>query len=368
MATPALITTLDEFEAEYRSGIGHVLPPRGAREASIDNIRRFGDGVGDYNPLYRDAAHAAESRFGSIVAPPIFVYGASLGIALAINGNIDGRRLSSSHFPMNYAGGSIDFHKTIWPGDRISATERVVDVHRKSSERIGDFLLCEAAIDYHNQRKELVASKTTLMARYKNLGGGRTIQYDREKKTQVIEESPDPLVFERKRRGAQTRFFEDVSEGEELPPLHKGTYTVTELFLFTHGVVGTGRSPRAALDAEESKDLGGGGRYDEEHARNRRNMPGQFDWGPQRVCWLAQMATDWMGDDGVLKRMETRVRHPNVVGDTNTVFGKVAGKSTVGGEHLVELLVYNENQAGLATAESRITVALPVRTKATSNA
>ena len=172
---------------------------------------------------------------------------------MAINGNIDGRRLSSSYFPMNYAGGTIDFHRTIWPGDRIRASERVVDIHRKHSERIGDFVLCEAAIDYHNQRQELVATKTTLMARYQNLGGGRTIEYDRQKKTQVIEESPDPLVFERQRRGNAARHYEDVNEGDELPPLHKGSYTVTELFLFTHGVVGTGRSPRAALEAEESK-------------------------------------------------------------------------------------------------------------------
>ena len=104
MAAPAMITTLDDFEAEYRNGIGYVMPPRGSREASLDNIQRFGDGVGDYNPLYRDEAYGAQSRFGTVIAPPIFIYGASLGIALAINGNIDGRRLSSSYFPMNYAG------------------------------------------------------------------------------------------------------------------------------------------------------------------------------------------------------------------------------------------------------------------------
>ena len=68
-----------------------------------------------------------------------------------------------------------------------------------------------------------------------------------------------------------------------------------------------------------------------------------------------------MGDDGRLLKMETRVRHPNVVGDTNTLFGKVAAKTVVGDEYLVELDVYNENQAGLATVEARITVALPSR-------
>ncbi len=356
------ITTLDAFEEEYRKGIGHVFPRRGpGREASLDNIRRFGDGVGDYNPLYRDDAYAAKSRFGMITAPPIFIYAASLGVGAAMVGAIDPRRLSTANLAMNYAGGAIEFHLPIWLGDRIFVEEKVVGIDRKHSDRIGDFCLCKTLVSYYNQRQELVATKTTMIAQYENLGGGQTIQYDREKKTQTIEESPDALVYERVRRGSDSRFWQDVSEGEDVPRLDKGTYTVTELFLFTHCVVGSQRSPRAALEAEDSQDLGADGRFDEEHARKRRNMPGQFDYGPQRACWLSQLATDWMGDDGVLKRMETRVRHPNVVGDTNTVFGKVARKYAYGDELLVDLDVWNENQAGLTTALSRITVALPGR-------
>ena len=33
-----------------------------------------------------------------------------------------------------------------------------------------------------------------------------------------------------------------------------------------------------------------------------------------------------MGDDGTLLSMDTRVRHESIVGDTNTIFGQVAGK------------------------------------------
>ena len=90
-------------------------------------------------------------------------------------------------------------------------------------------------------------------------------------------------------------------------------------------------------------------------------MPGQFDYGPQRVCWLSQIATDWMGDDGALKKLSASIRHPNVVGDTNTLRGEVAGKSVVDGEGLVELRLTNENQAGLATAYATAIVALPLR-------
>lgn len=353
------IITLDELEAEYRKGIGQILPSRGSgKEANLDNIRRFGDGVGDYNPLWRDEEYAGKSRFGMITAPPTFVYGASLGIYAAMFGNIHPARIPTSLFPLNYSGGEIEFFRPIWMGDRITVQEQVGEVIRKESKRLGPFLFFTGLVTYYNQRKELVATKKTLMARYINLGDSQ-ISYNRERKAEVVEEAPDPLVWERERRGAETRYWEDVREGEEIPPLKKGTYTVTELFLFSHGVVGTTRSTRTALDAEDSKDLGAGGRFDEEHARKRRNMPGQFDWGPQRVCWLGQIVSDWMGDDATLKKINSRVRHPNVVGDTNTVYGNVVKTYVEEGEHLVELEVRNENQSGLPTAIGRATVALP---------
>jgi acyl dehydratase len=353
------ITTLDDLETEYRKGIGKVLPSRGSgKEASLDNIRRFGDGVGDYNPLWRDKEYADKSRFGMITAPPAFVYGASLGIYAAMFGNIHPGRIPTSRFPLNYSGGEIEFLRPIWLEDRISVQEQVGEVIRKESKRLGPFLFFTGLVTYYNQRKELVATKKTLMARYENLGD-REISYDREKKAEVTEEAPDPLVWERQRRGAETRYWEDVREGEEIPLLKKGTYTVTELFLFSHGVVGTSRSTRAALESEDSKDLGAGGRFDEEHARRRRNMPGQFDWGPQRVCWLTQIVTDWMGDEGTLKKIHSRVRHPNVVGDTNTVYGNVVKTYKQNGENLVDLEVRNENQSGLATSTGLVTVALP---------
>ncbi len=74
MAEMKPLTTLEEFEAEYRKGIGAVLPPGPTKEASLDNIRRFGDVIGDYNPLWRDEEYAKESRFGMITAPPTFIY------------------------------------------------------------------------------------------------------------------------------------------------------------------------------------------------------------------------------------------------------------------------------------------------------
>lgn len=363
MANDDLIKTIDEFEQEYRKGIGTVLPYRPSKEANLDNIRRFGDGVGDYNPLWRDEAHAAESRFGMITAPPPFLYSVTLGVVAGETGAIKRRRVSTEFLPVNYAGAEIDFIRPIWRNDRITAEEQVGETIRKTSKRIGPINFNTGLVTFTNQRQEVVATIKTLMARYENTG--HVLEYDRSVKgdegsaAETLVEPADPLVWERERRGAEPRFFEDVQEGDAIPSLKKGTYSVTELFLFTHGVLGTGRSSRASLAAEGSADLGGGGRFDSEHAQKRRNMPGQFDFGPQRVCWLSQIVTDWMGDDGVLKKLHASVRHPNVVGDTNTVHGEVTRKFEVDGEHLVEVQVRNENQSGLATALGTATVALP---------
>ncbi len=365
MADSDLIQTIDDFQAEYRKGIGTVLPHRPSKEANLDNIRRFGDGVGDYNPLWRDEAHAAASRYGMIIAPPPFLYGVTLGVVAGETGAIDRRRVSTQYLPVNYAGAEIDFIRPVWLGDRITAQEQVGETVRKQSRRIGAINFNTGLVTFTNQRKEVVATIKTLMARYQNTG--HTMEYDRTPKSagggpaEPVVVPADPLVWERERRGAQIRYWEDVAEGESIPSLPKGTYSVTELFLFTHGVLGTGRSSRAALDAEGSADLGGGGRFDSEHATKRRNMPGQFDYGPQRVCWLSQIVTDWMGDDGTLRKLNASIRHPNVVGDTNTLHGEVTKKMVVDGEHLVELQVRNENQSGLPTAYATATVALPSR-------
>ena len=356
MTEQAPITTLDEFEEEYKSGSGKILPSSVSKQASLDNILRASDGIGDYNPLWRDEEYAANSRFGMITAMPSFIYSVSLGVGAAINGAINPAR--NRGFAMNYAGGELEIHRPIWLGDTITCTEQVGPVVRKESGRIGPFCICTGLVTYTNQRREIVATKKTLMARYKILGGGQeTIVYDRENKSDVQQEAPDPLVWERERRGAETRYWEDVFEGEEMPPLKKGTYTVTELFLFSYGVCGTRRSSRAALgDRIESLQ-----RFDSDAVKSQRSMPGQFDYGPQRVCWLVQMATDWMGDDGTLKKLVTHVRHPNLVGDTNTVYGSVARTYIEDGEHLVDLEVRNENQSGTASAFATATVALPSR-------
>ncbi|MBI4267325.1 MAG: MaoC family dehydratase N-terminal domain-containing protein [Chloroflexi bacterium] len=357
MAETKLITTLEEFEAERAKGIGVTLPPTGkVADVNLDTISRFVEGIGDYNPLWTNEEYAKKSRFGMVAAPPTFVYSMSIGSGVSGSGNIPGERLSTRYFPINYAGADLEFFRPILLGDKLHLTEKIGEQFRKVSKRMGPILFCRGLTSFFNQRQELVATINVLMARYLNVGRG--MEYDRAPKAGATIEPADPLVHERKRRGAQTLYWEDVKEGEEIPTLKKGTYTVSELFQWTINASWHHRSARTALEREESADLSAGGRFDAEHALKRRNMPGQFDVGAQRVCWCAQIVTDWMGNDATLKKMSVSVRHPNIVGDTNTVYGKVLRKYIEDGQHLAEVEMEIHNQAELVTTSGRATVAL----------
>ena len=69
--------------------------------------------------------------------------------------------------------------------------------------------------------------------------------------------------------------------------------------------------------------------------------------------------TNWIGDDGFLKKLSVQVRRFNLVGDTTWCKGKVVNKHISEGEHLVECEIWGENQRGEITAPGHAVVRLP---------
>jgi len=90
-------------------------------------------------------------------------------------------------------------------------------------------------------------------------------------------------------------------------------------------------------------------------------MPGGYDVGPQRISWLGQLMTNWMGDDGFLRRLNVSVRRPNIFGDVSWCRAEIVDKRVDDGRHVVDLALRVENQLGEITAKGEATVALPTR-------
>jgi len=91
--------------------------------------------------------------------------------------------------------------------------------------------------------------------------------------------------------------------------------------------------------------------------------PGPYDFGPERVAWLGNLMTNWMGDDGFLKKIRAEVRRFNLVGDVTWCKGTVKKKRMDGKDCLVDCDIWGENQRGEKTMVGEATVVLPSKGK-----
>ena len=96
---------------------------------------------------------------------------------------------------------------------------------------------------------------------------------------------------------------------------------------------------------------------------NRRGLPGPFDHGIQRLTLTANLLSNWMGDDGFIRRVDAQVRKPCYCGDTQWYSGSVVKKykDTLGGVDYgaVDLVLTVVNQVGENTLPCKATVYLP---------
>ena len=353
------VATLDQFEEEFRKGLGveTELIPLFNSEVTRDNVKNFADGLGDNNPLWTDEEYAKRSRFGAITAPPTFLY--------TVNHGTNPVRLGTISIPIRnmaymYAGAEWEFFQPISLGDRFIVKGKSLDIVRRQTKTLGEVLFARGQAIFLNQRMEVLGSVVTTMYHFP-AQEQVVLKHDRPTRD-IGTKSPDLLVFERKRRGAEPRYWEDVEVGSEMtPPLEKGMLTELEIIRFRLFCPATPRRIEVAPPEAQpgaARDVPGGAKG---RPATNQGLEDISDMGPQRTSWLGQFVTDWMGDDGVLKKLSSRLRHPNMVGDVNVLKGKVTGKYVDSGEHRVDCEIWVENQAGVITAPGSATVALPAR-------
>src|SRR4030043_367459 len=83
----ALIT--DEMLAEVRKLIGtkfRIAHAVNNEEATRMAILKFAQGIGDTNPLWTDSEYAQKTRYGTIVAPPSWVFSVFSGLQYGFRG------------------------------------------------------------------------------------------------------------------------------------------------------------------------------------------------------------------------------------------------------------------------------------------
>jgi len=140
----------------------------------------------------------------------------------------------------------------------------------------------------------------------------------------------------------QDVFWEDIEEGQEIPPLVKKP-TTQDLVKWAG----------ASGDFYQIH-------YDKDYALNNR-LPGVIVHGALKSAWLGQLLGAWVGSKGTIKKFGCSYRGMDVPGDTLTCKGKVTKKYIQGKEHLVELEIWMENGKGENTTPGTALVSLPSR-------
>jgi acyl dehydratase len=150
-------------------------------------------------------------------------------------------------------------------------------------------------------------------------------------------------------------YWEDVDVGTEMPPL-----------------------PKVATSLMLVKWAGASGDFNPHHYETEFAMTqgtgGVIVHGLLKHAWLIQFVTNWMGDEGTLKKFSCQYRgldfprkmktmNEPVDGETWHCKGKVVKKYEDGDQHCIDLEIGLENGKGQVTTPGTATVELPSRKK-----
>ena len=333
--------------------------------ATKDTIKHFVHGMGDTNPIFTDEEYAKKTRYGQLIAPPCFLF-------TTVGWNFP-RGLPGIHGM--WSGAEFECFLPINVNDRIKASVFLSKIEEKMGRFAGRAILQEWTNEFRNQDNKHVGdlrqwSIRTERDAAKKKGTLKRISTHRYTDEEISE--LEKRCLEQEVRGAEPRFWEDVNAGDDLTKLVKGPLTVTDNiawkigsgnrpFAFAHNIAMEYRKRHPAVGIKNEMgvpDVPERVHWDNDFAREV-GVPAAYDYGPQRGSWLAQLLTNWIGNDGWLKRLHFELRSFNILGDTTWCKGKVTKKYVRDGEHLVDVDCWAENQRGEITAPGDATIILP---------
>lgn len=379
----------DEGIARLRSRIGvarpHSAPPH-YLSPNEDAFRHVAMAYGDDNPLWCDPNYGETTRWNGPIASPHLVGGDTLIGEDEITRIPDEQRDLMKGDPLGgvhafYSGSFREWWNPLRPGQRIARRNALVGVHDKQGEFAGRAVHEWFGEVFAVRGGPVLSGQYRLMIRAER---EKAVERGSNAAVEIVPYTDDEIAAiteavesERtRRRGAEPRWFEDVTEGDDMGTLVKGPLRVTDMVVW-HTGMGMGLYGVAALrlgvdqrrrmprffkpDDLNIPDVQQRVHWDAEWARRAGN-PASYDYGRMRETWLIHLCTDWMGDDAWLWSLDCQFRKFNYVGDTHWMRGTVTRKYLADGDRpAVDCEIWGENQRGERTTPGHATILLPSR-------
>ena len=339
-------------------------------EITRDNIRHYAHGIGDRNPLWCDPEYAAATAYGSVIAPPSFVF----ALNRILSGYVGG--LPGIH--AMWAGADLTWHQPMRCGTAVTAKAYLKDLVEHQTRFAGRAFQQIYHVELNDARGGLLCSGDSWCFRterdtarengtkYAEAKTRARESYDANRLIEIYDLYDNEVVL-----GGTPRYIEDVEVGQSLPAMAKGPMTVTGFIAFAQGWGGLYIRANKLnwRQVHAHPGLGIKNRFGipdcpervhwEEEFALRVGAPGAYDYGPERCSWLTHHMTNWMGDDGFLRRATCKIRRHNPAGDLLIITGKVTGKRVEDGRHLVDIEQEARNQDGELSVLGTGVVELP---------
>jgi acyl dehydratase len=295
----------DDME-RLRSMVGMDSEPY-ENELERSAIRKYAEAIQDSNPVYVDEAYGKLTPHGGIIAPPTFLCTLQAG-----------KRNGPTPIPQSYTevlNGGVEFLycRVVRFRDVLIGRSRLAQVFEKEG-RLGRMLFLVNETLFRDREGGLVARMVQTGIRYSRPTATATSSSSAPFLRQE-EASKDPVNIPKLPETQPTdpsdwlkpRYFDDVREGESLPPLAKRP-TQRHLVMYA-GASGN------YLEYH----------YDREYAA-RLGMPGVILHGNLKIAYLGQLVTDWIGAHGTVLKLAARIEGMDLLGDTCVAKGTVTTK------------------------------------------
>jgi len=315
-------------------------------------IRHWCESLEDGNPMYLDADYARSRGHKNIVAPMGTVMN-TFYFPFRWPWPPGGREPQPHiHYQIKDALGlpvgiiqavEIENYKTLEIGDRLNVSQRFVSVSQKKKTRVGEGYFWTMDRLYRNQNGELIMrERMTAFGYGEPKAPSAAAPAKRGGWSPAVEE-----MIQGDRTGYQPpafrdRYWEDVQECEELPPL---------LFPITF--------TRCVYLASATRDFSPQ-HSNREYAQQRSKTKDIFVNTPFNMGMFSRFMTDWGGPKSTVRRMNLAMRGNVCAGDDMNITGKVTKKYIDNGEHRVDLELMVSTQEGPVTP-CTATLALPSR-------
>lgn len=362
MATFELVPDIEEDEwHRLQQSVGQpIRVEQWNHEASWDAIRHYAYGLGDDNPLFCDIDYAETTPYGSLLAPPTYLFTAFDG---AVGWGLPGVQ------PI-YAGTEWRFHRRLRRGERIFARATFGPVRRTSGSNARDIVLQSALCHYENERGELIGEAVARTFRVPRRASTTGLAYQPRSEHRYTDEELDRIRLDavgEYRRGSGT--LDGIAPGDLVPSVVKGPIGRIDMTAYYAGCPG---SPgykscelawkyrhwaRTAADRLPSNydpsyfgepvlpSIG----HQDTDAAVELGMPNAYNNGPQRVGWFAHCVTNWMGDGAFLRGLNVRLTRPEIFGDVVRIGGRVTAVEA-GARPVIRVELSATNQLGEVTA------------------